>query len=755
MASGEDFEIEVRRVAQARWPGGEKSGVAIVDGRERDGVYITRDQVVVIEATTLRTLEKARQDGKKLDDLTKKYGRSHKMHAVKGFFVTKNEPTAHQIEEIRALKNNAVVAVSFDEFRAQLIDARGYMDLRGTKAFGSARSPEDDTDYEHPGKYVGMELLESSPRADRTWDVSKIAGDLVEGKRFLLLGDFGAGKSMTLREIYFRLETAFKSGETLRFPIYLNLDDHIGQTDPSEALERHARRLGFDEPNTLVKAWRSGYVTLLLDGFDEMAAVNWSGDLSRVHEARRRAVQLVSEFNNQSPRNMSIICAGRQHYFDSEEERQTALSYTNDTVVLSLNDFTDAQVKQFLKKSSVPPWLPRRPFLLGYLAGRNMLPDDGGEQDPAKGWDELINGIVEREARATVATDGKTIRRVLERLASYARTTLDGLGPLSFDEIGSAFREIVGRAPEESDLVMLQRLPGLGVVSHTSTVGRRFIDGDLAQTLAAGDPFEFSINPYGGCDGLNAHEWHLTLGDLGSNVLAARSEDAQIPSTGQLQAARVAAENDWCALAFDLRAAIARRDEQPASQSTLSLNSSIEILDLDLTAVGSCIADVRFQGAVIHHLTLELPVDASSCPTFTNCLFETVEGCASEDDLPADRFSGCSFEKFDSAASTTSALLSLNLPPATRVGLTILKKLFVQRGSGRLDSALRRGLDEKDRKYVNDALKVFESNGLIFPSRTGNRKSWLPANSERGRITAILQSPMTSSDGLISQLNDL
>ena len=63
------------------------------------------------------------------------------------------------------------------------------------------------------------------------------------------------------------------NAELSTFPVFVNLRDHYGQTDPAEILHRHARNVGFDKPSHLVRAWRAGFVHLSMDGFDEITAL--------------------------------------------------------------------------------------------------------------------------------------------------------------------------------------------------------------------------------------------------------------------------------------------------------------------------------------------------------------------------------------------------------------------------------------------------------------------------------------------------
>lgn len=92
----EHFENEVRRIARALWPGAEFQGAIMLDGREIDGVFQTEDCIHVVEATTSRRKEKAQQDINKLDKILSKLHRVDRTRANRGWFVTRDEPTAEQ-----------------------------------------------------------------------------------------------------------------------------------------------------------------------------------------------------------------------------------------------------------------------------------------------------------------------------------------------------------------------------------------------------------------------------------------------------------------------------------------------------------------------------------------------------------------------------------------------------------------------------------------------------------------------------------
>ncbi|MCS5830740.1 hypothetical protein LNO09_28070 [Klebsiella variicola] len=95
------FEDEVRRIARARWPEAQYSGASIINGRERDGVFETDDVIHYVEATTSKRADKAKYDTKKIFELMSQQQKSGSMKGSIGWFVTKDEPTAEQREEVK------------------------------------------------------------------------------------------------------------------------------------------------------------------------------------------------------------------------------------------------------------------------------------------------------------------------------------------------------------------------------------------------------------------------------------------------------------------------------------------------------------------------------------------------------------------------------------------------------------------------------------------------------------------------------
>lgn len=299
------FEDEVRRVARALWPKAAAGGAAMIDGRERDGVFDEGEIIHIVEATALRTLDKVRTDLKKSVDLVKTVRREHPEKLVKIWIVTAHDPTADQksvIPEFRKKSKCPIEVCGFRSFSAKLIDSAGYLRLRQNHAFGSVRNPADDKDIEVPETdFVPLEMLRKN--STKIYLLDDLL-DFVLGENkasSVIVGDYGSGKSMTLRALFYLLQKKHLESQINRFPVYLNLRDHFGQSDPSEALIRHANRIGMADPNQLVAGWRAGYVLLFLDGFDEVSSARLVRGSEKIKQARRQAVRLVREFVEQSP----------------------------------------------------------------------------------------------------------------------------------------------------------------------------------------------------------------------------------------------------------------------------------------------------------------------------------------------------------------------------------------------------------------------------------------------------------------------
>lgn len=255
--SGPLFEQDVRRIARLLWSESAFSGAAVVDSRERDGIFETRDAINIVESTISTRKEKAIDDAKKTAELVQKLRKSFTKH-VNGWLVTLNEPTGAQ--RTATLKfSHSVRLLGFEQFRSLLFDGAEYLRCRVSYRFGSVADPVTRASLSDIKYYVPIDLyseIQNKTVNEKSY-ISVIHGGGTV--RLVILGEYGSGKSVTLRNLFFSLKDRYFNNESHLAPIYLNLRDHTGQQDPVEALERHARLIGYSANSSdLVRAWRAG-----------------------------------------------------------------------------------------------------------------------------------------------------------------------------------------------------------------------------------------------------------------------------------------------------------------------------------------------------------------------------------------------------------------------------------------------------------------------------------------------------------------
>ncbi|MEX2978750.1 NACHT domain-containing NTPase [Serratia fonticola] len=760
------FENEVRRIARARWPEAQYSGAAIINGRERDGIFDTEDVTHYVEATTSKRADKAKEDTKKIFDLMLQQHKTGSMKGAIGWFVTKDEPTADQREEVRKYGKQQVKAVSFSQFQQALVDVSAYLSARERHFFGSIKDPttgEVNTQIE----YVPLDLIDI--KTDSVYDIDSIANGLREGRSYSLLGDYGAGKSMTLRQIYFSLSCKYKESHNQLFPIYINLREHSGQDDPTEVIERHARRIGFEKASTLVNAWRAGFVIPMLDGFDEITSLGITTSKNKMREARRRSLEAIRKLIEQTPKSVGVIIAGREHFFNNTDERCSALCLRKNTIDLTLNEFTDKQIKKYLKnqnkngKQVIPSWMPTRPLLVGYIVSRGLLETLSEHEvtlDHIDGWDYLLDRIFEREANISPSLDGKTLRKILERLATIARSTTDGVGPITQQQIRNAYIDICETEPDDQANLLLQRLPGLGVYRNEDD-SRVFVDLELSGICRARDICDFVLNPY---DSLNDPQWKeaisLASTCAGNDAILKvcrelKNEYGDLSSTFEQLVVVLGKSSGLNALKSDVAAVFCQLPYVPV-QSFIIEEGIYDGIDLSFEKTNLDFNKLIFKNCFFTQLDIDPKCDSLCLPIFNGCIILKMCGRSGFKDLPTENFiNDTDIESFSDSAYTQSSIMSIALSKGEKLTLSVLRKLFVQSLGGRAESALTRGLELNDRQLIPDIIRILHQNGLVSIVNKNDGTIIIPIRKELNRVRAILSAPSTSDDILLKEVRNI
>ncbi len=761
------FEAEARWIAEAVW--NLRSGTCqpahypndpVV--REVDGIARLRDVTHLIMVTTSTKLDKAKSDVKKLN--AAEAIERKKAVAVSKWLITQSQLDAQHIEY--AHKHNVTV-LTLEQFKQRFLDGRSYIAKREVSSFGSARNPLDNSITISDDAYVPLPMaviehvsvkgLKSNRYEEqrRPTDIAGLANLLQKGSIIVLLAPFGAGKSVTTRELFKYLAQDYRNLPGPTVPICLNLREHWGQEYFDEMLERHARSIAFTPREDLVAAWRAGMANILFDGFDEVASqtIVRKDDINFMMESRRVALTGVRDFMTKLPSGTGAFICGRDHYFDNNREMEHALGLNGKNYkLIKLDEFTEDATNQFLKKNGIdthlPDWLPRKPLILSYLIQKNLL-SEILEIDASEGygyaWDSFITKITERESELERAVmDAHTLRRVMERLAFSVRSLTSGNGPITGNDLANTYSIETGQPAGEGVLAQLQRLPGL-TQRDQEAGARSFVDADMLFALQGGAIARIISGQFDTLDKIPLQALSEPAINMAAYLL---KKDGATSTTPMATVQRLSREPRTQTTAqvtadcFSVALAMAKEDDGILDGHGTTIDSAtLGVLDIE-----ECdLKNVRFTDCLISEVLVNQRLVDSGI-TFQNCIITRVGGISGASSLPETVFSkSCEVQKFDDI-STNNAVLQLDIEPQVKALITILRKLYRQSGAGRKVSALNRGITRKEvESYIPQVLDLLEQ--LEFVRLFNNVVH--PVRKKANRVEAILNAPSLSQDDLL------
>lgn len=746
--SGADFEQRGLNLARALHDPMGIQGAVMHEGRERDGLFVGHEDIHAYEFTVARTVDKANKDGKKLAELLKHVGAraGNGLKSRTGWLVTIHEPLAGQRSAIEAIAKNSgerIHIISIATLHQRICNSEMYIQARDNAPFGSIFFGQP---FDSKPPNVPIEL--ESTTGDHL-SVLEMATRLTEGQRSLLIGNYGVGKSHTLRELYSSLrKDHFKKGKLTPFPIHINLRDCAGLKTPAEILRRHAEEVGFDHPSGLISAWRAGACVLLLDGFDEIIPSRWFGGAADLKTVRWEALSPIRRLVAETPNGSGIIVAGRSHYFSGQSEMASALGFKSFEQFM-VPDFNEDQLTEFLRQAGVewklPDWVPSRPLLLGYLVSIDaaQASEVATAISRATGWRRFIDAICEREAQMFTAVRPETIRSIMSRVATLARSRSDVTGPVDMEMLRAAFVAVNGLQPDEEGLQLLLRLPGLAAADpEDATEARVFVDHDLADTAYGLDLAEYAMNPYGETHPLlSVASWATASSDLGIEVAADALTELGVGSP-IVMAALVAREKHE---RFDAVMADLVRVAAELAWDRKQVNSSFLIVgvyfDQLILSDHPVFGATSFRDCVIERLDASGVDESSAIPHFQDALIGLLDGVSAMPKWLESRFTGCEIGRYSTATQTTAGIMQLGIDRESRVALSVLKKVFGQRGSARKEGALSRGLSLGDRSLVPRVLDELVSQGWLVKSASGNNVLYVGVKERRKDARRALDTP--------------
>jgi len=379
------------------------------------------------------------------------------------------------------------------------------------------------------------------------------------------------------------------------------------------------------------------------------------------------------------------------------------------------------------------------------LAADQLSTMFGEEGDEIAFWSHFIRVLCERDASIHVSFDPDTILRIFTQLARLTRTKAANVGPISLQELQSAFEAATGAAPVEEASIMLQRLPSLGRLS-SETNDRQFVDIYILDGLRAKDVVRVCTASEIECSLITATRWANPLDDLGQRVLAA---DTTVTEKSKLSFAKRAIEAGNAVLASDIVASLARR--APTSFDF----ERLQIIDGDflyLPLGERMVSNLTISSSVFGELAF--PAKGFTSVEIDRCLASKVSGISSASALPT-WIKNLEADEYDSVESV-SRIRKIGLKPAQEILITIIRKTFFQKGAGRKEEALLRGLGTIAAKSLSaKILNLMLREELLTSFKGSEGMVYSPVRSNTKRMQCILDELGGSSDPLWLEVSQL
>ena len=737
MSNWKNFEEKIRDLASVIW--NRNVLPDRISGVNFDGVaHISEDEILLIEATKEFNLGKIRTDISKIQAVKTNY--LSKGIFARAYIVLNQDPTQGMID---IGKESKITVLSIKSFEKMAFDFQSYAHIRNKKAFGSAINPttgEPDNHHYIPVYYIG-------DNGRKKYRANEIAERLSNGEKIILLGEYGTGKSRCTKEVFSSIVENIPKGG--KFVLSINLREHWGATTSIEIIASHLKRMGISNAtDRVMQLLDSGHIILILDGFDEVGSQTFGVNRDRKASIRKDALQGVRELISGS--STGVLVTGRPHYFNSNKEMYESLGISPkryyDPVISCSTEFELEEAKGYLKNigvdSNIPKWLPRKPLMFLVLSEidkeevEKILSSNLGE---LAFWGQFIDTVCDREAKIHGSIDSGSVRDVLTNLARITRSSDRELGRLTPKDINKAYEDATDAAPDESGQLMLSRLCTLGRIEPESP-DRQFVDPYIVQLLFA----ENLANDISSRNFEILKEiWRQALKEIGVYFLAQWIDTYSLRSDAILMIEREASPRNSQVQA-ELVAAFSLIDGSPIEFNNVKIkDAEISILSLGNTEIkGVCFIESMF--GKISFDSCMISDESNFKIEKSNIEFAT--GLTSQDGLP-NWISDTKIEQPQSA-SNSARIKSSNLPPSQKLLLSIIQKIFFQRGGGRKESSLFKGGfgQQFDRKIIEKILSMLVNEGLIEKSKDTSGSIYNPKREYTSRMRAIKDQLSLSKD---------
>lgn len=744
MSSWKSLEDHVRGIAKLRWNADCRP--EHVGGVDFDGVvHVSADEVVLIEITKERTLQKVRDDLNKINPTKLRLATEGMI--CRGFIVLEEEPTNSMVE---AGEKSHISVLSARSFEKSFFDFESYHVLRSSLPFGSAvdsKTGENDTRAFVPVVYSEVD-------GQRRMDVAEIIERLGRGNKIVLTGDFGTGKSRCVREVF--TEVAKRVRAFGGYPVAINLRDHWSSSNALEILAGHLGNVSLaSSVDNVVRLLNGGHLILLLDGFDEIGAQTHDTRVDNRKELRRHAVRGLRDLLMRT--RAGVLVTGRSHFFDSDEEMLQALGLgaaRNDLFLLaSPEEFSVAEGEKYLHalgvNAPVPAWLPRKPLVFQVLV--ELDPDETARilhrrDGEFHFWGMFIYAICMRESRVVANSIApQTVQLILLNLAAKSRISNAFRGRLSPRDIDEAYEAAVGSAPDQTGRQLLARMCTLGRIEPESP-DRQFVDYGIVDVLRA-EHLVFGVA--GMSDKENQRQWTQSLRLLGAAHAATLVKINDLEQSCFSFLRKFGATANTKQLGELVSVLTIFGPERMDFQGLALSKTEIPILNLSDRVVANLTVQESFIQMLVLHNSRVTDKDGL---TLDGCLVGLAGGVSGEAGLPPwiKATEVIEFDRLSNAARIQESPVA----PQQKVLLGIVHKIFFQPGAGREEGALLKGGygQKYSPKLVDGVIRILLREGLVERFKGDDGWIYKPVRRHTERLSRLRSELTLSEDPLWTEV---
>lgn len=719
------FEAQARRLCDAYWnlPPGTCKPETFVDENQKtkeiDAVVRSRDVTHLVLITTSTKKEKISADIKRLIFARKVEQKSNPLAPITMWLITERQIDGSLVTMCRAQDVNAI---TITDFKRRFFDGSLYCTRRADYPFGSAEEPSN-SGYIAPQLYVNLPMTYEayntrikSLKGQSDCRLNDIYQWVADGLLVVILAPFGSGKSFTCKELFNIFSKKYQIGEGARCPIAVNLRDHWSQ-DSDEILERHGKLIGYPRREELNIGIRANMCSLIIDGFDEIGITGVANIQNKnfMREVRTQSMVGLKGIVLSLPSGTGAVVAGRDHYFDDVKELASALGLVGrDFRLVRLGEFNEANALELLKSYGIdeapPDWIPRKPLFLSYLAKNGLLKDAigiNGARGQGNAWDEFIDYVCLREAKiAKIAIDPESVRNVLIELSGDVRSTYSGTGPITTQGLAEIYKRVTDQEPTNQSIAHLQRLPCL-TLRGSGDSDREFVDQDMLWALQG---FNVAQHALRGTTPPKSRGWLSGLNSIGIGAATHYFEKNNFDIYSVVTYANSYSDNsqfsaDLLMVAIDMAQEESEIDCRGLKISGAIINSmSLENVKLKNSEFHDC----QFGDFVVGEFGLDSSI------SIKGGRIVKILGVSSRDGLPEKLISqDCEIESFDELDTNAAIVRATSLSNGKKALLTVLRKLYIQAGSGRKLSALKRGIPPSIIGKIDGVLDILEQHNMV------------------------------------------